>query len=251
MFGVDDMIDTNLKNEKVIKFEILKKFINQNTTNVLEFGCGAGTFLRTLLKIFKNNNFYGYDINKESIEHALKHKNKIFYTNNLKDIQKLSFNFVYAIDVLEHVEYIPDTLKEIRCMLSNNGLLLIHVPLEKSGIYKIKYCRNIKNKYSEHSNHYNYSDIKSLIEQSGFTIIEKHFHYHIISGFRDFLKYWFLCKKNIKDDKKIFFTKFWAKNIGVNTKIIKILDFISYYETKLLSKIKLFSSGVTIICKKS
>lgn len=257
MFATDLYIDTTLKNEKVLKYEYLKEHIkNSNYRTILEIGCGAGTVCRTLAKDFPDKEITGYDVDCRAINWAnsknwealfFKKYNNLDYTNSLTGLTK--GELVILLDVLEHVKH-PDSFLHTLNIISNKKYkLFIHIPLEKSGIYSINYFRDIKSLYSEHEKFYKYEWLVDLLDHNGFRVIEQKFHYHFISGFRDFLKYYLLYKSNIEvNDKEAFYTKNW-QNLYKSKFLLKILDFCAYYESKFLAPIEFGASGVTLIAE--
>lgn len=250
MFGIDTTIDLSLKNEKVLKFNLVKDAIATKSKSVLEIGCGGGTIVRTLANSFPNISFIGYDNDKVAIKHANRHKrSNLRFVDNIKDV-KGKFDHIILIDCLEHVDKPLPLLRKIKSLLHKNGTIIIHIPLEKQGIYACKYFRNIKSLYSQHVIFYNFEDLSALLDKAGFTITDSSFHYHIISGLRDFIKYYALYKNNIRSDAvSSFYSKSWCDVLESKPfrLLIKILDILSYYESRTLKNINVFSSGVTVI----
>jgi SAM-dependent methyltransferase len=248
IYAIDECINITLKNEKVLKYSIISNAIKsvQVSAKILEIGCGGGTIVRTLAKEFPQHTFVGFDTDTIAISHA---NNNIIpnlsFINSLSNIN--NFDIVFLIDVLEHCEEPDIILTAIKNTLKPTGLIIIHTPLEKSGIYSIKKCRDIKSLNSDHKIFYNYDDVAKLLQNNDIIITKKYFHYHFISGFRDFLKYYlFSHTPQISKDK--IYTQYWRKNMKLHL-IFDMLDWLAYYETKILNSCKTFSSGATIFAK--
>ncbi|OYT15644.1 MAG: hypothetical protein B7C24_11965 [Bacteroidetes bacterium 4572_77] len=240
MFGIDEYINTSLKNEKVLKYEYLKTCIPDEPSDILDFGCGGGTFLRSLQSEYPLHNYVGVDTDGTALEHGRKFFDGIRYYHQPEG----SYRIIYSIDVLEHLENLEEILRDFHKRLWCVGKLFIHIPLELQGVYRSKSRRDIKNRYSGHVKHYNLGFILNLLELVGFKVTRRWHHYHLISGYRDYLKY-----KTLEDGLSTndIFTVNWANNLGSK---FKILDFLAYYESKILKNIKTFSSGVSLVCVK-
>ena len=119
---------------------ILAKILNEeikskSNLNVLEIGCGKGYLLNNLSKIFKNSNFFGYDVGDYS-QYKTFLKKKISFIKN----KKLSFkNDSLDIIIISHtLNYFINPLKEIKeykKLLKKNGYLMIITPDIKKNIF--------------------------------------------------------------------------------------------------------------------
>lgn len=89
-----------------------------NTSNVLDFGCGTGTLLAHLQAGSK----VGYDPSKEMIKLAREKYPEISFVNKLPD-QK--FDFIYSVDVIEHVEDLNKFLDQLENTLDDNGTIIL------------------------------------------------------------------------------------------------------------------------------
>jgi len=99
--------------------------------NIVDLGCGDGTFLRMLEKNFKNINTFGIDILPE----VLAIKNFLRAEIKIRDLRNTNFpdNFfdiVFCLDTLEHFKNLEEPVREIKRILKNNGLLIISAPTE-------------------------------------------------------------------------------------------------------------------------
>ncbi len=108
----------------------LTKFIakRNNTTKILDFGCGSGIFVGELRA--QGYDSYGLDVSKEAINFG-----QSMGVNNLSVIDSDKINFpnntfeiVLAMDVLEHLEKPEWAISELYRVLSPGGIAIITVP---------------------------------------------------------------------------------------------------------------------------
>jgi SAM-dependent methyltransferase len=106
---------------------IVTDFIKKKPSNILDIGCGPAE----ILKDIKNVYYYGFDVNKNYIEHAkkkYKYNAKFFCKNfSAKSInKKIKFDYVLLLGLLHHLndKELILLLKEIKKVLKKNGSLL-------------------------------------------------------------------------------------------------------------------------------
>ncbi|MFH1229156.1 MAG: class I SAM-dependent methyltransferase [Candidatus Aenigmatarchaeota archaeon] len=91
---------------------------------ILELGSGSGSLTEIMSK---NNKVFGVDI--EPSEKAIKHSKFIIWDLNKKIKYKdNSFDIIFAMEVLEHLNQPEVAMKEAHRLLKNNGLMYIDVP---------------------------------------------------------------------------------------------------------------------------
>ena len=108
-----------------------KLIIKLNIKTCLEVGCGEGWVVRCIKNTKKDIIAYGCDISEEIIETAFNNNDDINFS--VASIYRLPFpnNFfdlVVACEVLEHLEYPYDAIREIR--RCSNSFCLFSVPIE-------------------------------------------------------------------------------------------------------------------------
>jgi 2-polyprenyl-3-methyl-5-hydroxy-6-metoxy-1,4-benzoquinol methylase len=102
--------------------------------NVLEIGCGIGTFTYLLTKYIKKGKIVAADISPKSIEIAsktIKHKNIEFAVTDMMDYETdTKFDYVILPDVMEHipVEQHPQLFRTIRKHSHDKTVIFIHIP---------------------------------------------------------------------------------------------------------------------------
>ena len=164
-----------------------------NFKKVLEFGVGLG---QNIYKIRRNS--IGYDISNFALDFCRKKRIKV--TNNLKTLKDKSFDIVFSCHVLEHLENPLKALKEMNSKLSNNGKLILVLPIDKWNKPNI----NDKN---QHLYNWNFNTITNLLVRAGFEPIE----YKILrrTGFKKLLPF-----SRISFKLYLFLTKLTAIAFG-------------------------------------
>lgn len=103
----------------------VEKFIDKNTTNILELGCGQGANLTYLAKNHKNIKFVGVDLNP-SIKKELSNVDLIKTDyNNLIMIPDSSLDIVYAFETLCYAKNKLRIFSEVERILKPNGKFII------------------------------------------------------------------------------------------------------------------------------
>jgi 2-polyprenyl-6-hydroxyphenyl methylase/3-demethylubiquinone-9 3-methyltransferase len=123
----DDYYETPLISKDLIK--IIKNIEFTNKKSYLDVGCGNGSITKKLSHFFKSTT--GIDLSSQGIEQAKKVNNTNIEFLNLGLellIKKRKFDFVSAIEVIEH-QYDPYLfIKQLAQVTSDNGYVLISTP---------------------------------------------------------------------------------------------------------------------------
>ncbi|MGZ6347479.1 MAG: class I SAM-dependent methyltransferase, partial [Anaerolineales bacterium] len=108
---------------------------------VLDFGCGSGVMLPFLGKIASQ--VIAVDVDLNPLEHMKSYldlpSNVVAYKASHKELsqwQANSFEAIVALDVLEHVKDLPNTLESLLRLLKPGGFLVVSGPTENI-FYKI------------------------------------------------------------------------------------------------------------------
>ncbi len=110
------------------KWRHIKKYLNNYEAKLLDIGCADGTTTQQISKLFPRLKITGIDIYKDAINYARKTKPHIKFIH--ADIHKLpfdksQFDYVVAIETLEHLHKPNIALAEINRILKKNGHLII------------------------------------------------------------------------------------------------------------------------------
>lgn len=118
------------------RFRELGKVINQLTGNSLDIGCSDGTFTKYIIDHSRLTSVIGVDVLDNAINFAQKK-----YAKNDKmsfsvaEAHKLpfktaTFDNVFCLETIEHVENPPQVIREIKRVLCKKGQVFVLIPLE-------------------------------------------------------------------------------------------------------------------------
>lgn len=166
--------------EKADPKEIIFKLIKKES-KVLDMGCWAGRFGEKLKKERKCL-VYGTDINKEAIGIAKKRLDLAFESDLSKPetlapyLKGETFDYITAIEVIEHLAEPEDLLQEIKKYLEIKGKLIISVPNIANYAARLSLLMGNFN-YQEqgildesHLRFFTLSSIKKVLDESGYKI---------------------------------------------------------------------------------
>jgi len=137
---------------------------------ILDIGCGAGNFLEKL----DNKHFdkYGLEINQEGYKLCKNKGVKVINKEiNKFDFKQEKFDVVTIWCVLEHINNPIETLKKIKEILTNNGILIFQIPNTGSMGFKFGRQNWFHLDSPRHLVIYNKSSINELCKITGFKII--------------------------------------------------------------------------------
>lgn len=144
----------------------VSKFKKYLKGKILEVGCGIGNFTK---KLNEYGEVYAIDKNKDYI------LNKDMFSKNSKagygDIEvgkyffkKQFFNCIVCLNVLEHIKYDYRALKNMRSLLSDNGVLILLVPTHEFLYSEI-------DKRLGHYRRYKKDTLLEMVNRAGFTVL--------------------------------------------------------------------------------
>jgi ubiquinone/menaquinone biosynthesis C-methylase UbiE len=117
---------------RAIEIDVFRKYLPSSGT-ILDLGCGDGKLTTLLFEKIPTNNFTLVGIDSDA-EETTQAANCLIYTRvhtcNASSIPELSTSFDHVISnsVLEHIEDIQATLKEVTRLLKPGGLFTFSVP---------------------------------------------------------------------------------------------------------------------------
>lgn len=177
---------------------------------ILDIGCGSGVYLKTFEK-----GSMGVDIAMGNIKMCKKKGLNVIQLDADKEslpFRDENFDAVFCSHIFEHVENPIRLLKEVKRVLSQDGIAIIGLPIENSWIRKYLY----EDYYLNHPGHifsFSVKGGKVLLNYAGF--VQKALYFDLpkcrgrlggilLDVFQDFpcvLKekispaYWWICKK--------------------------------------------------------
>lgn len=169
----------------------LSKFPIEKNKKILDLGCGPCSYFDPLME-YEPELYFATDYS----EHYINEVNNLFgVRNNCKSLlvdlldekscEKLfgmKFDYILCFDVLEHLEYDIEALKNISKIIKNtgNGKFFIKVP-SLQGIY------GVNDSFIGHYRRYTKKTLITALKEAGFKI--ESIHYHNIFGV---LPWWYV-----------------------------------------------------------
>jgi len=132
----------------------------------IEFGSGTGL----LTKLFLSKGYSGvcYDISQENIaiiQSNLSSYKNVSFNTDLNNLEKESFDYIFAFDVLEHIENDSESLEVWSSLLKPGGRALFSVPAHMSKF-------GMKDEIMGHYRRYERNEIYNLLKNNRFKDIE-------------------------------------------------------------------------------
>lgn len=226
---------------------------------VLELGCGAGQFIRTIKKIRPELECYGCDISESAINLARKENDGVTYALNESAKLPYADNFFEAVliyDVLEHVEDVDAILSEIKRVLKIDGVLYCFVPCEGDWL-SYWHClenfglkKDLTKKYAGHINYLSRKELLQKLTDAGFKKQSIRYSEHVLGQWIGILSFYLMDraakKKGVEQmNNEKYFSELNGKGIGF---VKKFVNSLIYLESVLFSRIP--SPNVHLTMKK-
>ena len=224
------------KREIVLDFaEYFLDLKKSNDNIILDIGCGMGLMLDALQDY---GTVYGLDMEQEAVDYC---NQTLLEQNQLPNVaigslpddipfQNNMFDYIFALDIIEHVEDDIAALQRIHALLKGNGKLLITVPALMS-------LWSYNDELNHHFRRYEREELINKVEKAGFKIIKSSFYnsylYPFASSVRKIKRILNIKSSDVADETKD----------GLANQLLKKI-FVS--EKKYLRK-KEFSKGVSLI----
>ena len=121
-----------------IRFLYFRNFLKDfSFSEALDAGCGPGLFTFYLARQFPASHTCGYNISQEELEECKKEKleknitNVSFFQVNLLTLtDKGKYDFIYSIDVLEHIKGNRTVIENLYNALKSGGTFYLAMPYE-------------------------------------------------------------------------------------------------------------------------
>ena len=177
--------------------DVIKNF--KQTGEILELGSGMGDFIHSATESgFKCT---GIEIDKHASNLSIKLGHNIFQSE-LKDFiksNKVEFDIIVMMGVIEHLEYPSDTLDELNSILKKNGIIVLW-----TGDYDSVYSKLLKKKWwyviGQHIQLFSRKSLKYLFKKKSYKLIyDGNFPYVFHHEYLDFhLNRFFLYRRCLK-----------------------------------------------------
>jgi SAM-dependent methyltransferase len=157
------------------------------TGDVLEVGCGVGSFTRRIIDHGHSNRLLSIDISPEAVEHCRSRLHRPNLEIQCIDVRHVrgEFDAIVCMNVLEHIDDDRGTLEHLLTLLRPGGTLFLLVPAHMSLFSRF-------DAENGHFRRYNKRDMRALV--SSMPIARqfglKQFYFNAVGA----LGYWFVYK---------------------------------------------------------
>lgn len=141
--------------------EIIALINEFNFKNILDFGCADGYFIKKIKENI-NANFVGIEIDPNSIQKC-KEQNIPVYDDISKINSGFIPDFIYSLNVLEHIEDDVALLNKFKEKLSPNGKILLYVPA-------MRFLFSSMDKKAKHFRRYNKKELINKLYSCGYKV---------------------------------------------------------------------------------
>jgi SAM-dependent methyltransferase len=172
------------------------KELKQVDIKILEIGCGNGINAFEVLKYQKKIEYWGFDLNCESITNARDvsaflgcQEQTHFYCEDATDTEfelDEKFDFVFLMDFLEHIQRPDEFLKKISHLMKTSTVFIVSVPTNN---YKKIFGEEFHNNVGHVKNGYTLEEINALFQGIGFKITDFSYNTGLLSRMGCFLYY--------------------------------------------------------------
>ncbi len=165
--------------------------------NILEIGSGQG-FNTSFLS--RKNQVVGIDMSKEDVRISKKrYPHGTFIVMNAENMsfKDNSFDSVYAMDILEHVDNLGKVINEVHRVLKPCGTFIVNIPYHKSEYWLLK-IRPTFHKEIHHVRIFEETQLEDMLKKKKFTLLKK-----IKKDFLQHIELYFLFKRKIKSSTQL------------------------------------------------
>lgn len=159
--------------------DFVDRHVGKEST-VLDLGCGKGAV--SIHVASRGSSVQGIDISEKAVEAARKDAERFGLTNvhfSAGDIAKVdlkeSYDVIICFDVIEHIQEDELMFKKINRLLRTGGKLLLRVPSESAPMHRLRiFLRGYDgfDRFVGHLRRYSKTSITSLLDKSGFRMLE-------------------------------------------------------------------------------
>jgi 2-polyprenyl-3-methyl-5-hydroxy-6-metoxy-1,4-benzoquinol methylase len=130
---------------------------------ILDYGCGAGQFIKELIEIgFVNAR--GYDL---YLPENIEINGEVYLSNNLSNLKNTSWDIIILNHVFEHIPDPVELLKDLKKIIPSGGKLLLRFPVIDSFAFE-KYKENwVQFDAPRHVSLFTRKSIKLAIQKAG------------------------------------------------------------------------------------
>lgn len=157
------------KKDDIRRFNMLDSLVVNR--NVLDFGCGAGGFLKKVAAVA--NCAVGIEL-EDRARHHLNTLNNLTVFKKISDISSCEkFDIITAFHVLEHLPDPLETLKVLKNITLDDGYIVVEVPNSDDALLTL-FDSDAFQKFTYWSQHlflFNSANLKTLARKSGLEVV--------------------------------------------------------------------------------
>lgn len=212
------------------------RILNKQSKDIVIADVGSGDqYFTNKLTNYSNNNVIAVD--KEYIEDQSVDP-RIICFSDIESLCDNSIDYIFLMDVLEHIENDLDFLEGLSKKLKLDGKIIITVPA-----WQILFSKH--DIYLQHFRRYNYKQLCQLVSNSDLKIIKSHYFYSILIPSRILaLLIEKIIKSNSNNQKGIGLWKY-GNNSFVTRTICTILN-LDFRLNQVLYKLKIRIPGLSL-----
>jgi len=155
----------------VIKTKIISKYLKPKS-KILVLGCGPGYEC----KILKNLGHYvvGVDINSKVLKLAKRNCDKVYRADVTKKLpfKNKEFDCCIAFELIEHLAFVDNFLRECRRVLKKDGLFILSTPSQSYWLNRLKLLVGKDILSDEHPRLFTPGSLKKKLEEHKFKVIK-------------------------------------------------------------------------------
>lgn len=212
------------------------KILKNQPKNIVIADVGSGDqYFTKLLTNYSNNDVIAVD--KEYIENqSIDERIKCF--NDIDRLVENSIDYIFLMDVLEHINTDLDFLKSLSTKLKTGGRIIITVPAWQKLFSK-------HDVYLQHFRRYSFKQLSKLVSKTDLKIVKSHYFYSILIPLRILsLLIERIKRSNSKDQKGIGSWKYGESSIITKT-MYTILN-LDFRINQFLNKTKIRMPGLSL-----
>lgn len=167
---------SNYEEDKIASQEYLRKYLKWISTftqtkpkKLLDVGAANGYFVDLAIK--SGFDAVGLEISNSAVDWAVKLDRPVIQGTIETLNNRVVYDVITALDVLEHVPDPLNFLKIVRAKISDEGLVLINVPYAGSAFSKISGKRWHAYLPPEHWMYFNKKSLRTILGMAGFKVV--------------------------------------------------------------------------------
>ena len=201
------------------RFETVIKFMHDSSEKkLLDYGCGNGLFLKYLHDNGWSMSLNGFDPYMIVSDDTKKLESRgINLQKSFENVDNTTYDFVTALDVIEHIEDDKQALIDIRKILTPNGKLLLIIPSHP-------WLYSLHDAAGGHYRRYTKKAIQAVLMEAGFTVIHQEYFFVFLIPVSILVKYYLLVKRLMGGNTSI--NELPSNPCGVFSLAIKLEKFL-------------------------